>query len=456
MSAALRRSFSSLDEPNYRRYFVGQILSLSGNWVQTVAEMWLILTLTGSGVAVGLTAALQFLPILLFAALGGTLADRSDKRKLLIVTQALMVLPAAALFAVTAGGVVEAWMVYAVVLVRGTVNAVDNPTRQAFASELVGPERVVNAVSLNSVMIHTARIVGPALAGTLIAVAGVALCFAINALSFIAMLVALKRMDPRRLHRSPPVPRAPRAIRGALGEVRRRPELHIPLAMMAVVGTLAFNFQVLLPLLASFTWQGTATTYALLTAAMGVGSVAGALATGARNAVGPRLLVAAAALFGVGQLVAAAAPVFALQALALVPVGAASVTFAAGINSSLQLAAGPQLRGRIMALYAMVFLGSTPIGAPIAGWLAEAAGPRAGLLLGAAAALAAAAGGHLAYARARRRAAEGGQIPAVNRSNGRGSGAAVTPPCHEHGVRIRRRPGRAGVGGSGRSLRSAR
>jgi MFS family permease len=400
MSAALRRSFSSLHEPNYRRYFTGQILSLSGNWVQMVAEMWLILHLTGSGVAVGLTAALQFLPILLFAALGGALADRSDMRRLLIVTQALMIVPALALFAVTAAGAVEAWMVYVTVLLRGTINAVDNPTRAAFASELVGPDRVVNAVSLNSVMVHSARIVGPALAGIVIALAGVALCFAINALSFVAMLVALVGMDVRALHHRTPAPREKRAVRSALHEVRRRPELHIPLAMMAVVGTLAFNFQVLLPLLARFTWDGTATTYALLAASMGAGSVVGALATGARGAVGPRLLVAAAALFGAGQLLAAAAPVFALQALALVPVGAASVTLAAGINSSLQLAAGPALRGRIMALYAMVFLGSTPIGAPLAGWLADVAGPRAGLLLGAAAAFATAAGGHVAFRRA--------------------------------------------------------
>jgi MFS family permease len=403
VTAALRRSVSSLHERNYRRYFAGQVLSLTGNWVQTVAEMWLILELTGNGVSVGLTAALQFLPILLLAPLGGALADRSDKRRVLMVTQVLMALPALWLLAVTAAGAVVPWMVWVAVLARGTVNAVDNPTRQAFAAELVGTERVVNAVSLNSVIVHVARVAGPALAGVVIALAGVAPCFAINALTFGAMLVALHLIDPRALHRDAPAPRRRGAVRSALGEVRRRPELHIPLGMMAVAGTLAFNFQVLLPLLARFTWHGTATTYALLAAAMGVGSVAGALAIGARQAVGPPLLVSAAALFGVGQLLAAAAPVIELQVLALAAVGAASVTFAAGVNSVLQLEAGPLLRGRVMALYAMVFLGSTPVGAPLAGWIAEVADPRAGLVLGAAAALVTAAGGHVAYRRAAER-----------------------------------------------------
>ncbi|MGH2980783.1 MAG: MFS transporter, partial [Solirubrobacterales bacterium] len=178
MTAALRRSFDSLQVPNYRRYFWGQIVSLSGNWMQTVAELWLVLSLTDSGVAVGLTTALQFLPMLLFGAWGGLLADRFSKRRLLIVTQVLMAVPALVLFTLSAAGVVSAWMVYAIVFARGTVNAVDNPTRQSFAIEMVGASRVVNAVSLNSVLIHVARIAGPGLAGVLIATAGVTPCFA--------------------------------------------------------------------------------------------------------------------------------------------------------------------------------------------------------------------------------------------------------------------------------------
>ena len=365
MTAALNRTFASLSVPNYRRYFVGQVVSISGNWMQIVAEMWLVVQLTGSGTAVGLTAGLQFLPVLLFAAWGGVLADRFDKRTLLTITQLCMALPALALWGLTAGGQIEIWMVYALVLVRGTVTAIDNPARQSFVSEMVGGERVVNAVALNSVIVHSARIVGPAAAAALIALLGVAACFAVNAATFLVMVTALRLMDPALLERPERVPRARGQLRQALAYVRRTPELRIPLVMMVVAGTVSFNFQVLLPLLAAQTWHGTASTYAALTAAMGVGSVIGALAAGARGRVGPQTLVAAAALFGVAELLVALAPTLELQALALVPMGAASVTFAAGVNSSLQLTAAPALRGRVMALYSTVFLGSTPIGAPI-------------------------------------------------------------------------------------------
>jgi MFS family permease len=400
LSAGIRRALSSLAVRNYRRYFTGQVISISGNWMQTVAEMWLVVKLTGSGVSVGLTAGLQFLPVLLLGAYGGVLADRYDKRRVLTITQALMALPALTLWALLISGNVTIWIVYALVLVRGTVNAIDNPARQAFVSEMVGSDRVVNAVSLNSVIVQTARIVGPALAGIVIAVLGVAPCFLVNGLSFVAMIVALRTMDPSQLVPTARTARAPGQIRMAVAEVRRRPELRIPLAMMVLVGTLSFNFQVLLPLFADFTWHGTAASYALLTSAMGIGAVAGALAAGARNRVSPALLVGSSTLFGVASLVAAAAPSLVTQALALVPLGAASVTFASGVNSSLQLGAGEGLRGRVMALYAVVFLGSTPIGAPIVGWLAGAVGPRAGLVLGGAAALIAAAGALVAYARA--------------------------------------------------------
>ena len=396
----MRRTFASLSVPNYRRYFAGQVVSLSGNWMQTVAEMWLVVQITGSGVAVGLTAALQFLPIMVLGAWGGLLADRLAKRRLLLVTQSLMVLPALALWGLTASGSVEIWMVYALVFARGAINAIDNPARQSFAIEMVGTDRVVNAVALNSVIIHTARIVGPAAAGAVIALVGVATCFLVNALSFVAMLVALRAMDPRTLHTPEPAKRAAGQVRSALRYVRRTPNLLIPLAMMALVGTLSFNFQVLLPLLASLTWDGTASLYTALAVAMGVGSVAGALATGARGRTGPRLLVSAAAAFGAAELLVAVAPTIELQLAALVPLGAVSVTFAAGVNSALQLAVDPAMRGRVMALYSVVFLGSTPIGAPLVGWIAQVAGPRAGLLLGAAAALAAAAGAHVAFARA--------------------------------------------------------
>ena len=399
MSAALDRTFLSLKVPNYRRYFSGQVVSLAGNWMQIVAETWLVVNLTHNGVSVGLTAALQFLPMLLFGAIGGVVADRVNKRRLLMLTQTLMAIPALTLFALTLHGAVSVWMVYALVLTRGAVTAIDNPARQSFVSELVGPERIVNAVALNSVIVHTARIAGPALAGAVIAFAGVGPCFLINSLSFGAMLIALWGMDVGALQTSRVVPRARGQLRSSLQYVRTTPALWIPLAMMALVGTLSFNFQVLLPLFASFTWHGTATTYALLTTAMGVGSVIGALLAGARGRVSPALLVAASAAFGVLLLAAAAAPTLPMQVATLVPLGVVSVTFAAGVNSALQLAVDPLMRGRVMALYSVVFIGSTPIGAPFVGWLAQSYGPRAGLVVGGVAALVAAVGARVAWAR---------------------------------------------------------
>lgn len=380
--------FTSLKVPNYRRYFTGQVISISGNWMQTVAEMWLVLRLTGSGAAVGLTAALQFTPLLLAGVWGGLLADRLSKRALLAVTQTLMAIPALTLWALTAAGSVRVWMVYALVFVRGAVNAVDNPARQSFAMELVGRERLVNAVSLNSLIINSSRIIGPALAGIVIATVGIAPCFLLNALSFGAMLIALWAIEPDRLHRSAPAPRENGQLRSALRHVAATPELRVPLLVMALVGTLSFNFQVMLPLMARFAFHGGPATYAALTTAMAAGAVAGALAAGSRRQVTSRLIAAAALAFGGFALAAAAAPTLAAELLVLAGTGAASVTFAASVNSSLQLAVAPEMRGRVMALYSIVFLGSTPIGGPLAGWLAGAAGPRASLVLAGIAALA--------------------------------------------------------------------
>ena len=399
MTAALRRSVSSLSVPNYRRYFAGQVVSVSGNWMQIVAEVWLILQLTGSGSAVGLVAALQFAPILLFGAFGGMLADRMPKRKLLQFTQAAMAVPALSLFALYVTGAVEPWMVFVLVFLRGTINAIDNPTRQSFAIEMVGPDRVVNAVSLNSVIIHASRVAGPAVAGVVISVWGVGPCFVLNAASFVAMIAALRAMDPRELETAPVVPREKGALRAALRYVRATPGLRVPLLMMALVGTLSFNFLVVLPLLARFSFDKPASGYASLMIAMGIGSVLGALVAGARGRVSNRLLVLSSALFGVLILLLAIAPTIELAAAVLVPLGAVSVTFAAGVNSTLQLAVTPEMRGRVMALYSMVFLGSTPIGGPLAGWLSETWSPRAALLVGAAGALIAAVAARAAFAR---------------------------------------------------------
>jgi MFS family permease len=387
---ALARTFDSLSIPNYRRYFTGQVVSISGNWMQTVAEIWLILSLTGSGFAVGFTTALQFLPILLFGVWGGALADRLGKRRLLMGTQTLMLLPPLALLLLVLDDAVLPWMVFVAVFLRGSLLAIDNPARQAFVVEIVGPSKIVNAVSLNSVIVHSARIVGPALAGVLIATVGVAPCFALNAASFVVMLWALHGIDTGKLE---PVARSDSGRRGvseAVRYVRATPELLIPLALMAVVGTLGLNFHVVLPLLATMTFEGGPTSYAVLVSAMGVGSVAGALVLGARGSTGLGVIAGSALAFGLFALSAAAMPSLAAELPVLALLGAAAVTFAAAVNSTLQLVVAPEMRARVMAIYTVVFLGTTPVGGPLAGWISETWDPRAALVLAAAAGLMAA------------------------------------------------------------------
>jgi MFS family permease len=303
------------------------------------------------------------------------------KRRLLLLTQGLHMIAPLTMLALASEGALVPWMVFGLVFVRGCVNAVDYPTRQAFVMEMVGSDRVVNAVSLNSVLVHSARVIGPAFAGILIATVGVEPCFALNAASFAFMIWVLAGLDTERLQPAKVAEREPGAVRAGLRYVRRDPELWIPLVLMAVVGTLGYNFQAVLPLLARFTFHGGASTYAVLVAAMGFGAIAGALINGARAKVTPMLLVGAALVFGLLSLLAAGAPTLALEIVALAPLGAATVTLAASINSSLQLASEPSMRGRVMALYSIVFLGSTPIGGPLSGWLSEAVDPRAALVM---------------------------------------------------------------------------
>ena len=407
MTTALKKSFDSLQVPNYRRYFTGQVVSLSGNWMQTVAEVWLILSLTDSGFAVGITTALQFLPILLVGAWGGALADRFSKRRLMLATQALMMLPPLILVAVTASGAVQPWMVFGLVFIRGTLIAIDNPARQAFVMEIVGKDRIVNAVSLNSVIVHTARVAGPAVAGILIATIGVAPCFALNAATFLVMIWALWSMDGHRINVAARSPRDDRGVMNAVRYVRATPELGVPLMLMAIVGTLGLNFHVVLPLLAKLTFAGGATSYAVLVSAMGVGSVIGALITGARGQTGLDVIAFSALSFGTLAGLAAFMPSMATEIPVLALLGAAAVTFAAAINSTLQLVVTPEMRGRVMALYTVVFLGSTPIGGPLVGWISETYDPRYALAMAAFSGLLAAASafwirGHTNFGRLQR------------------------------------------------------
>ncbi|MBK5117677.1 MAG: MFS transporter [Thermoleophilia bacterium] len=381
MSAAVKRSFASLQIHNYRLYVVGQLTSLAGNWMQIVAELWLILELTGSGTAVGIATALQFLGILLFGVWGGSLADRFDKRRLLIVTQTAMAAPAVALLALSLSGSIEIGLVYGLIALRGLVLAIDNPARQAFVAEIVGRRRIVNAVGINSIIVHSARIAGPALAGVLIAFGGVALCFALNALTFGVMIGALALMRTGDLP-APAEHRPAKAIREGLRYVAATRELRLPLILMAVLGTLGFNFPVITPLLARFSFGGEVSAYSLLMAATAVGAITGSVFAGSRERLGPSMVAVGAAGFGVAGTLAAAAPTLPTEMVAMSLIGGTGVIFAASINSGLQLAAAPEMRGRVMALYSVVFLGSTPIGGPLSGWLGEAVSPRASLLVG--------------------------------------------------------------------------
>jgi MFS family permease len=389
VSRFLVRSFVSLENRNYRRFFLGQSVSLVGTWMQSVAQSWLVLQLTGSGTALGLVVAIQTLPVLFLAPYGGLLADRADKRRLLLATQSTFALLALALGLLSLTHVVRLWMVLLIAAGFGLANSVDNPTRQAFVPEMVGADGVPNAVSLNSVMTNAARAIGPALAGVLIVTAGVSGCFLINAASFVAVLVALATMKPAQLHPAQPAAHRPGQLVEGLRYVRRTPRLLTPLLMMALIGALSYEFQVVLPLLAKRTFHGNADAYGYLTASFGVGAVVGGIVVASRRPRGLHAVAVAAGAFGTAMLAAAAAPTFALELVALAAVGAGSVAFMSRGNTTLQLTATEQMRGRVMALWAVAFIGTTPIGGPIVGYLAQRAGPRWGLALGGLAALAA-------------------------------------------------------------------
>jgi MFS family permease len=376
---AFDRTFRSLRIHNYRFYFFGQIVSLTGTWMQSVGQAWLVLQLTGSGVALGATAALQFAPILVAGPWGGVIADRVDKRRLVTWTQAAAGALALTLGLLTLFHVVRLWMVFVLAFLLGVVNLVDMPARQSFIIEMVGPEDVANAVSLNSVVVNGARVVGPAIAGLLIATVGIAPCFLINAASYLGVIAGLLAMDAARLNRTPPVERGPGQLRAGLRYAWSKLELRVPLLMMAAVGTLAYNFSVVLPLLVEETFGAGAKAYGVLFSFMGLGAVLGGLVIATRSRATPPLLVGAALGFGAAIGVAAVAPNLGLVMAAMVPVGVGSTAFIATSNALLQLNASSAMRGRVMALFSLVFLGSTPIGGPLVGWIAEHFGPRASL-----------------------------------------------------------------------------
>ncbi|GAA1897113.1 MFS transporter [Streptomyces sodiiphilus] len=357
-------------------------MSNTGTWMQRIAQDWLVHTLTGSAAAVGITLALQFLPILLFGLYGGVLADRLDKRKLLLFTQSAMGLTGLLLAALTLTGNVNVYHVYALAFVLGLVTVVDNPTRQTFVSDIVGPDLLRNAVSLNSANFQSARIVGPAVAGVLISAVGSGWAFLFNGLSFLAPIAGLLLMRTGELNPARRAPRGKGQLREGLRYVGSRPELLWPVVLVGFIGTFGFNFPIWLVAFTDRIFLAEAGTYGLLNTLMAIGSLSGALLAARRGGSRMRFMVAAAGGFGALLMIAAAAPVFWVFALLMVPVGLIGMTFVISANTSLQMASDPAMRGRVISLFMMVFVGGTPIGGPLLGWLTDTFGPRLGILAG--------------------------------------------------------------------------
>ncbi|MFE7960628.1 MULTISPECIES: MFS transporter [unclassified Streptomyces] len=392
--------FSSLKIRNYRLFFLGQVVSNTGTWMQRIAQDWLVLSLTGSATAVGVTTALQFLPMLLFGLYGGVLVDRLPKRRTLLFTQAGMGVTGLALAALTLSGHVQVWHVYLAAFLVGLATVVDNPARQSFVSEMVGPDQLQNAVSLNSANFQSARLVGPAVAGLMITGVGTGYAFLFNGLSFAFTIGSLLLMRARELHVVERAPRGKGQLREGLRYVAGRPELIWTIALVGFIGTFGFNFPVYLSAFADDVFHAGAGSYSLFNTVMAVGSLAGALLAARRGTSRMRVLIGAALAFGLLELIAAVAPSLWLFALLMAPIGMFGMTVNVTANTSVQMSTDPAMRGRVMALYMMVFMGGTPIGAPIAGWVTDAYGVRAGLAVGGAISALAAAGIALALARA--------------------------------------------------------
>jgi MFS family permease len=387
----MRTTFASFAHRNFRLFFAGQLVSQVGNWLTLIAQTLLVFQLTDSGLAVGVLAACQFVPILVFGAWTGLIADRSDKRRLLIIVQAVAMGQSFVLAGLAFMGEPPVLAIYAVAAVGGLCMAFDNPARRAFVVEMVPTEAVPNAVGLNSALMTTSRIIGPALAGLLSTTVGFGWAFALDGLSYLAVIAALAAIDPARLHRSPVTPRAKGQVREGLRYVRTVPDLFIPLVMMGVVGTLAFNFQVVLPVFVARDLGGDGASFTALFSVMAVGSLVGALVGARRTSVTVAQVTAATAAFGVSLLVMALVPTLVVAFPVGLLVGFTSISFMTTCTAIVQLRADPTMRGRVLALQAILFLGSTPIGGPLLGAVSDWAGARAGLVLGGVAALAVAA-----------------------------------------------------------------
>ena len=371
-----RTTFASLGVRNYRLYFAGQAISLSGSWMQAVAQSWLVLHLTGSGTALGTVTALQFLPMLVAAPYGGIIAGRFSKRKLLFATQAASGLLALILGVLVTTGSIRLWMVYVLALGLGLVSAVDNPARQTFVHEMVGAGQLRNAVALNSIEVNLSRVIGPAIAGLVIATLGLGPCFLINAASFVAVLVCLGMMSEGDLQLSERLGRRPGQLREGFAYAMRTPTVRIVLLMMFLIGMFTYEFMVTLPLMAKYVFHAGAGVNALLTSALGVGAVLGGLATAGRGRADITNLSIASLGFGMGTLAVAIAPTLPLALMGMLVTGVFSLRFTALCNTILQLESSDEMRTRIMALWAVAFMGSTFFGGPVIGLIGEFAGAR--------------------------------------------------------------------------------
>jgi MFS family permease len=398
-------TFRSLRVRNFRLFFTGQLVSQAGTWMQSVAIIWVVLQLTDDGVALGFATAAQFLPVLVLGAWAGVVADRVDRHRFLLVTQSAFAVVAAGFTVLTFADAATLPLIYLLSGLFGIVTALDNPARRALVVEMVGERDVPNAVGLNSALMTASRVIGPAVAGVLITTVGARWCFLVNALTYGAVLVALARIDRAQLRTPPRVLRASGQLREGFRYVWSTPELRLPLVLLTVIGTLAFEFQVTLPLLAERTFGGGAGTFTMLYSAMSAGSVLGALVVARRTDADTLFLARSAVSLAVAMGLLAVAPNEWFALAAVVPVGLASIFLISGSNAVIQLRADPSMRGRALALTAVVFLGSTPIGGPIAGAVSEHLGARSGIAMGALASGAAAAWTF----RALRRLGDGGE-----------------------------------------------
>lgn len=378
-----RRTFSALRVRNFRLFATGQVISNTGTWMQRVAQDWLVLQLThNSGAAIGITSGLQFLPLLLFSLWGGIIADRYPKRTVLMVTQAAMGALALILGVLAVTGVVRIWQVYALAFGLGLATVVDNPTRQSFVVEMVGRDELRNAIALNSAVFNLARITGPAVAGIVISLVGTSTAFFINAVSYLAVLISLRLMRQSALHPSEQVARAKGQLRAGLTYVRTRPDLLMTMVLVFFIATFGMNFTVTTALMSRSVFHTGASRFGVASAVFALGALIGALVAARRTRSGMRLLFSTGLAFGVFEVLSGLMPTFWTFLILLIPTGLMVISFSTAANAAIQLTVAAEMRGRVMGIYMLVFLGGAPLGAPLAGWVAQVFGPRTSLIAG--------------------------------------------------------------------------